>query len=331
METETLLALYNSKLDCYKKLKEEVDFILEQSIERSKIKISHIESRIKKFDSLKRKMEVKQTNNPFEEVTDILGARIICLFLSSLPLIEKLIHENFNVLSKDDKINKGEVDSFGYMSIHYIVEINDSYKGPRYDLIKKVPFEIQLRTLAMHSWANFSHFLSYKTEIDIPIELKKDFHALSALLYIADKHFEMLFREKQLVKKEIRKKLSEEYRDLSQIINLETLTAYTRNKFPDRTESLPVMYSRLVRELHNAGYSRLEDIEKVYDKAYDIFLKYEKETPPEAEKYSTVGVIRVMFDLIDEKFSKLREINEAYEKTYGEYRELLKRKLAQTT
>ncbi len=55
------------------------------------------------------------------------------------------------------------------------------YKGPRYDTIVGMPFEIQVRTILMDAWANVSHYLAYKSDIDVPINLQRDFYALGGL------------------------------------------------------------------------------------------------------------------------------------------------------
>ena len=54
------------------------------------------------------------------------------------------------------------------------------------------PFEIQVRTIAQDAWASVSYHLDYKKEETIPVELRRDFYALSGLFYIADQHFKIL-------------------------------------------------------------------------------------------------------------------------------------------
>ena len=55
-----------------------------------------------------------------------------------------------------------------------------------------IKFEIQCRTILQNAWASVSHRLAYKGEASIPEALRKDFHALAGLFYVADKHFELL-------------------------------------------------------------------------------------------------------------------------------------------
>jgi ppGpp synthetase/RelA/SpoT-type nucleotidyltranferase len=71
----------------------------------------------------------------------------------------------------------------------------DNYTGPRYEDLKGLKAEIQIRTIAMDAWSNVSHYLEYKTPEAAPSSLRKDFYALSALFYLADTHFELFFQD----------------------------------------------------------------------------------------------------------------------------------------
>jgi putative GTP pyrophosphokinase len=117
-------------------------------------------------------------------------------FLSDIDHIGQVIRDSFLVISEDNKIEGSEVSSFGYMSVHFIATMKKEHSGPRYDHIANMRFEIQVRTIAMDAWANVSHYLEYKSETDVPSDLRRDFYALSGLFYVADKHFEMFFRSR---------------------------------------------------------------------------------------------------------------------------------------
>ena len=98
------------------------------------------------------------------------------LFLSDLPRLDKLIRDCFNVVSYENKVTDSDPSSFGYMSVHYVTTPDDSHSGPRYDELKGIPIEIQIRTVVMDAWANVSHHLDYKGESSIPKDLRKDFY-----------------------------------------------------------------------------------------------------------------------------------------------------------
>jgi ppGpp synthetase/RelA/SpoT-type nucleotidyltranferase len=146
----------------YKNLKDAVVHILKKEIGKRDIPYSDIDGRVKTFESFQKKVEDKEYKKPFEETEDICGLRIVCLFPADLHKIGNLIEETFYIIKKEDKIFDNPPESFGYMSIHYIAILHESYKGAHYDDLKNLKFEIQLRTIAAHAWCSVSHHLDYK-------------------------------------------------------------------------------------------------------------------------------------------------------------------------
>lgn len=303
---EELISTYKAKLPVYKRLEEEGLFILKYALEKTNIKIHSVSSRIKKLESFLDKIHRKQAENNVEEINDIVGIRIVCLFLSDINHIADLIRESFFVVSEDDKIEGTDVSSFGYMSVHFIVKMKTEHSGPRYDYIAGIPFEIQVRTIAMEAWANVSHYLEYKTDRDVPNDLKRDFYALSGLFYVADKHFEMFYGARQQSKEE----LIEFFEDakpqdkLTQNINLDSLTAYLHQKFPDREHGGSNFVSDLVNELLEFGYNSIGEVEQLIDATSEAFHLYEKEVN-DNKKFTDVGAVRMSGRIYDKGYNRL--------------------------
>jgi len=182
---------YNSRKGLFNQLIETAKFIISQEIQN--IKIHSFNHRIKGFDSFVDKIRRKGVKEPFQEIMDVVGLRIVCLFRADVKNIGVIVKKNFEILEEDDKINSVDVNIFGYMSLHYKAKLKDVQ--PDYKDIKDIPFEIQIRTIAQDAWASISHNLDYKNESEVPIHLKRDFHALSGLFYVADTHFEILKQE----------------------------------------------------------------------------------------------------------------------------------------
>ncbi len=314
---------YYNKLVIFKRLEEEALFILKSEIETKGIKIHFINSRIKTIESFIDKALRKQIENPFEHILDIVGVRIVCLFLSDIKKIAEIIRDTLLVLSEDNKVEEYEVSSFGYSSFHFIVKIKDEYSGPRYEKIKKFPFEIQVRTISMDAWANISHYLNYRSELDVPKELKRDFYALSGLFYVADTHFGMFYKARQEFLKKIE---AFEYIDqlLSQEINRDTLSAYSKLRFSDREHMSGITLSDLIYELIKMGYKKIEDIENAFKIGYAAILEYEKDLMKAKKlkgRFSDVGIIGGLFCLIDENYFIRTEnqTREAHSRRYGKY------------
>lgn len=193
IDTGPIINQYEENRANYKKLAELVEYELSKSIKS--IKTHTISFRIKELSSLLDKVRRKNIEKPFEQIHDIIGFRVVCLFLSDLEEIGKIIRNEFNVFEEDDKVNDTELNIFGYMSLHLKAKLKPSCKSPCGDEIKKIPFEIQVRTIAQDAWASISHYLEYKKKSVIPDQLKRDFHALSGLFYVADTHFSFIRQE----------------------------------------------------------------------------------------------------------------------------------------
>lgn len=277
----------------YRQLETEGLFVLDSALKRANIKLHSVSSRIKKLESFLDKSKRKQLGDPLAEVRDIVGLRVVCLFVSDIERIGKLIREHFLVISEDDKIEGAEASSFGYMSVHFNVMMKKEHKGPRYDPIAGLGFEIQVRTIAMDAWANVSHHLSYKSDKDVPSELRKDFYALSGLFYVADRHFEMFYN----VSKKSRARMTKLFEEAKpsvksdQEINLDSLTAYLMTKLPDRTHADAKDISELVDELLTGGCKTIGDVDKMLDSTAKAFTKYEKGKP--RTHFLDVGVVRI--------------------------------------
>ena len=329
IEKDKARSQFDKNEQIYKRLAEEVKFILEHELSKAGIKYHSIVSRVKKFNSFWDKAQEKQMENPFT-MTDIVGVRIVCLFLSDIRTVGEVVKASSDVISEDDKIEGQDAASFGYMSLHYDAILKKTYSGARYDQLAGLPFEIQIRTIAMDAWASASHYLDYKTEKDVPAELKRDFYALSGLFYVADQHFEMFFRSRQDVKERVSEDFASSSPNLDQAINLDNLKAYLAKRFPDRAEGTAAQHSDLIQELFSAGYTTIKQVDEVLNVGWDAFLQYERENPPglhpeKKERFGRLGVVRITFDLWDDNFLAPRSA--ARGERMKKYRPLLKKKV----
>jgi ppGpp synthetase/RelA/SpoT-type nucleotidyltranferase len=308
MEIEEISQEFKRRQPLYKHLEGEALFILEQALSSTDIKLHSISSRVKSHESFLDKINKKQISEPFDEMQDIVGLRIVCLFLTDINKITKVIKEKFSVISEDNKIDETDASSFGYMSVHCIANMKKEYIGPRYDHISKYPFEIQVRTIAMEAWANVSHYLDYKSETDVPTDLKRDFFALSGLFYVADKHFEMFYKTREKSKTSIDNifKTASPQKVASQELNLDTLKALLGRRFPDRSKAALSSISELLIELIQNGYKTIGEVSNLIDRTYDAFLAYEAQHPPGSGKYNPVGIMRTCAGIYSNDFVRIQ-------------------------
>ena len=111
---------YLEQTPVFARLAAEVEFALETITEQRGIKTHSVTSRVKEFQSLANKCREKEIDDPLAEVVDLVGIRVVVLFLSDLPRLDEVIRKAFEIHESDDKVLGNDPASFGYMSIHYV-------------------------------------------------------------------------------------------------------------------------------------------------------------------------------------------------------------------
>lgn len=290
----------------YSHLAEEVAYILEKSVKAAGIKYSQILSRVKELNSFCEKVERKKYVNPLHDCTDIAGVRIVYLYISDIDRISDVIAREFNVIECVDKIELNDSERFGYGAVHYLVTIGGKSCGARYDELKELSCEIQVRTILQDSWAVVGHHLTYKQESEIPKKLRRKLNALAGLFETADDQFDGVRRELQSYANEVQKQFvagGSEF--LKSEINLDNLIQYLVWKFPDRRTNTREEIANLLSSLKEIGVSKLGEVEETINRTIDAVVAYETDDPPLTAKgvrtkYAQVGAARVAFRFMEE-------------------------------
>jgi putative GTP pyrophosphokinase len=296
---------YANRRRTYERVAEEAAHILEDGLAKRKIKFQSVLKRIKELPSFIEKVDRRQTDKPFEDITDLVGLRIVCLLRSDLPRIADLIRSSFVVVAEDDKLETQPVASFGYLGIHFIVKLKGEYRGPRYDGLHSQPFEIQVRTIAMDAWAAVSHYLDYKTDVDVPTALRKDFQALSGLFYLADTHFEMFYDVRQKSREAAGQLFDNPERAVEEELNYDTLAALLRGRYPDREPAVSAHISNLLSDLNASGYKTVVSLKNVLDRSANAFEHLEATGAPRAHgrrDWADVAAVRLSVAIADSQF-----------------------------
>ncbi len=191
LKCKMIMEEYKEKRSDFIELGDVVHSILKEiTSKRENMYILAIEHRIKTEKSLAGKLELKgEKYSSLEDITDILGCRIICFFSDDIDVIAKEIEQKFDV-DWDNSIDKRAsiaAEAFGYLSLHYICSLPFGKGYP--DNICGKKFEIQIRTTLQHTWAVINHDLGYKSEFGVPRSVKRGFSQVAGLLEIADEKF----------------------------------------------------------------------------------------------------------------------------------------------
>lgn len=257
--------------------------------------------------------------------------RIVFLYLSDRPKLETIIEQQFDVVEKTDKVNKDDIERFSYGALHYLVRLGKGSSGARYDELKKLVCEIQVRTILQDAWAIVAHHLSYRQESDIPRELRRKLNALSGLFETADDQFDQVRNERTIYKDKIKKQISAQGPNfLQQKINLDNLIEYLNWRLPDRQRSNPMQVANLLSEIAKQGYTQLAQIDDAILRAYEAVKAYEATYPPtdidtgKHTIYEQVGVVRATLELTNDKYLQTRNLTNGRRQMIKEFRSLVK-------
>lgn len=196
MINSMILEQYDENLETFKKINEIIQKELVKICNGLSIEYSVIKGRVKERESLSEKLERKGGKyRSIFDLTDIVGTRIVTFYQSEVDKIASQVISTFDIDwdRSIDKRNLYSIDQFGYVSIHYIVRIPESlYYDENNPLINKIYSEIQIRTNLQHTWASIYHHSGYKSDIEIPKPILRQFSRLAGLLELADQEFQDL-------------------------------------------------------------------------------------------------------------------------------------------
>lgn len=121
-----------------------------------------VSGRIKTPDSIYAKLARKNLDTDLQtaqkKLNDLIGVRIVCLFLDDVYEIAGIFkkQKDITVVKEKDYISKPKKN--GYMSLHLVVDIPVCFD----ERVQTKRVEIQIRTVAMDFWSVLEYQLLYK-------------------------------------------------------------------------------------------------------------------------------------------------------------------------
>lgn len=153
-----------------------------------RLKVHSIGWRVKSAESLAGKLA--RPDRRYEslwDVTDLLGVRVITYFEDGVDVAAELLEASLPLALEHsiDKRRRADPGAFGYRSLHYVCRLGERAPG----LPDEARFEVQLRTVLEHAWAEIEHDLGYKSRDAVPAAMRRRLHRLAGLLELADQEF----------------------------------------------------------------------------------------------------------------------------------------------
>lgn len=157
--------------------------------------IENIKSRVKSLESITNKMVSKgiplTMNYMVKNLHDIAGVRVICPFISDVYNVANMLVNQGDVVVMKIKDYIKNPKPNGYRSLHMIVMVDVYFSDHK----SQVPVEIQIRTIAMNSWASLEHQLRYKKNREFTDDMKKELKVCSELMSEADLRMQELAKK----------------------------------------------------------------------------------------------------------------------------------------
>ena len=144
----------------------------EFSLQYDRDPISSIQSRLKSvnsiFEKLKRRGFPVTIENIENQLADIAGIRVICPFLEDVYYLEKalLAQDDIQLIERKNYIENPKGN--GYRSLHLIIAVPIFLSKEK----RSMKVEVQIRTIAMDSWASLEHQLRYKKDFMFTKEME---------------------------------------------------------------------------------------------------------------------------------------------------------------
>lgn len=280
MHCSMILEDFREMQPVFDKIKSIVAHELKKSLDENNIIVTALETRIKQEESLAGKLNLKGYKyKNINDLTDIVGARVITFYTEDVDKISALVESKFDVdwANSVDKRKMHELNSFGYLSLHYICRIPESlFHDASMPQVNEVRFEIQMRTALQHVWANMYHDIGYKTNIEVPAEYLRTLNRLAGMLELADDEFSRIRASLSAYRYKVQGLVQDgrfdevpldgdsfqRYLQLNPFRRLMDKIAAINQAEVHETSSMPFL-----KVLHHLGFETLGDIEK-FKKAY---------------------------------------------------------------
>lgn len=323
---DKILSDFNAQKNIFDSFCGRIINLLSDLLSQEEIVIHHISGRTKEYDSLSKKIDRKLGKYiSINDITDIVGIRIISYLESDVNLIADLISKEFLVDSKNS-VDKRDlnIDQFGYKSLHLVVNLNHSRATlTEYKNYKNLKCEIQIRSILQHAWAEIEHDLGYKGKSAIPAQYKRNFNRLAALLETADIEFDRLKNELTEYETEVSEMIKKAPEDVKidqaslNQFNLENSILLQARELMSKITGWTYEYKNndltgILERFEFFNMKTIKDIDESLKKDKDVFFTYLEEFT-KTLKYDTISVTIALYYYQHFLAGKTNDINKVKE------------------
>jgi ppGpp synthetase/RelA/SpoT-type nucleotidyltranferase len=186
------LRTYTGDYTTAKQAAEIARLVVEGIVRELSVPIHVISSRAKTPQSLRIKLRQKKYIRPSHEVTDTIGVRVITYYRDDVDRIADRLTKEFDIDRKNtvDKRLALGVREFGYRSVQLIARLKAAQVlTTDHRHLRDRWFEIQIRSILEHAWAEIEHEIVYKAGVRYSDSIIRRWAALAGSLELLDSEF----------------------------------------------------------------------------------------------------------------------------------------------
>ena len=135
----------------------------------------------------------KPYTNPYDDIEDKVGVRIVVLFFDDIRVVEEAITSCrlWTVVKARDYEDEQMIRpyEFDYQSLHYVVRAVDGIEHDGFKIDRDLPCEVQIRTLLQHAYSELTHDTIYKPNMAAEASVKRAAAKSMALIEATGDYF----------------------------------------------------------------------------------------------------------------------------------------------
>lgn len=192
---------YHRWIRSHPKAEEDFGAAVEDLLADAGVTFDRVVARVKDWSSLKKKAYKKGPDGewiypePWADIHDLVGVRVTVFHSTEIPVAIGALQQSFRVERSVDKTAETRISGgFGYGSHHLILTVDENSSDiEELSDYQGTSFEVQVRTVLQHAWAEFEHDVRYKRGIDVvDPRVDRAFTLAAGLIELADQQFDQI-------------------------------------------------------------------------------------------------------------------------------------------
>lgn len=229
-----------------------------------------VRCRVKSEKSIREKLARRDSSGKLKypggmaRLDDLVGIRVILFVESDIEAVALALMNQFICHEDEDKTAvTRKSGAIGYAGRHLTLEVPRENAPIGCGVYPAQRFEVQIRTVLQHAWAEFEHDIRYKGTLGRNAEISRAFTMASTLIELADQQFANI---SDIVKRLQAESTAPPQKEES-VLDRSSLQAMLDRTFPGNPRSKGIQYDWLVDVLHSNGANTVNDAERLFQAA----------------------------------------------------------------